>query len=152
MQRALRMVAVELAKTTQSPGLCSSLSFLPANQMSEYSSHPRPCCSSSSSCCSSPSSMLLLRLALYSTFPGVAFAADTVDGVGSLFLQNKNTRQSVQIAITSNSTRSPVSWRLTFKYSFVASCHSLVIVRGGGLAKACMIQKRTTETPIPIAV
>jgi hypothetical protein len=41
---------------------------------------------------------------------------------------------------------------LTFKYSFVASCHSLVMVLGGGLAKEWMIMKRATDTAQPIPV
>lgn len=40
----------------------------------------------------------------------------------------------------------------TLRYSFVASCHSLVMVAGAGLAKARMVPKMAALTPRPITV
>ena len=40
----------------------------------------------------------------------------------------------------------------TLRYSLVASCHSLVIVLGGGRAKELMRKNRAIEIPIPAAL
>lgn len=86
---------------------------------------------------------LLLRLALYITFARVTLAADTVNRIGFFFLSKTGKRSS---QTRKQGTKQQV---LTFKYSLVASCHSLVMVRGGGLAKAWAIAKRTAETRSP---
>jgi hypothetical protein len=77
------------------------------------------------------------RFALYMTFAAVAFTRDTVDGVGVLRLKHISIHFSGRVG------------RHTRRYSLVASCHSLVIVRGGGLAKEWMVKKRTAEMPTP---
>jgi hypothetical protein len=40
----------------------------------------------------------------------------------------------------------------TFRYSFVASCHSLVMVRGAGLANDRRVAKMMKLMPTPMAV
>lgn len=42
--------------------------------------------------------------------------------------------------------------RRTLRNSLVASCHSLVMVEGGGLAKARMVAKMTKERKTPATV
>jgi hypothetical protein len=42
--------------------------------------------------------------------------------------------------------------QLTFRNSFVASCHSLVMVLGGGLANDRTVAKRRRLAPTPMAV
>jgi hypothetical protein len=116
----------------------------PANKASSL-----PQSDHSMSFCSNLCSLFLLRFALHITLPTVALAADTVDGVRFLFLC-KNHHQPLYPTLPLSACWQ--NWVLTFKYSFVASCHSLVIVLGGGLAKEWMIMKRTTETAQPIPV
>lgn len=69
----------------------------------------------------------------------VSLTADTVDRIGLLGLY-----------IVSYSIESSLTI-LTRRYSLVASCHSLVIDRGGGRANEWMVKKMAEDTATPIA-
>lgn len=84
----------------------------------------------------------LCRFALHETLALVTFAADTVDRVNTFALDLISLRK-----VSSEKMR-----KLTKRYSLVASCHSFVIVRGGGLANEWMKKKIAAEAPTPIAV
>lgn len=79
---------------------------------------------------------------MHETLALVTLTADTVDRVDTFTLK------IVSLArVFSTHLR-----KLTRRYSLVASCHSFVIVRGGGLANEWMKKKMAADAPTPIAV
>lgn len=61
-------------------------------------------------------------------------------------------RRRFQVSATLTAARRAEANVPTFRNSFVASCHSFVMVLGAGLAKARMAAKMTKATPTPMAV
>lgn len=60
--------------------------------------------------------------------------------------------EGVGLVVVGSTGRRRKQQKLTFKNSFVASCHSLVMVLGGGLANDRTVAKRRRLAPTPMAV
>lgn len=97
--------------------------------------------------------LLALRLALDHTRADVVLGGNTSNGLDVLALSWK----VVSVVVPPKRDREGVDglpmlrgrYRLTFRYSLLASWYSLVMVGGGPRAKKRAVPKRMPETPTP---